>query len=65
MAGQGAGMLRTLLVFTLPFTTLLAGLPSVEGNTFQGAPSQLNLAEIPIEKNAEKQTANALAKLHD
>ncbi len=45
-------MLRALLIFAVPFTTLLAGMPSVEKNGFQGAQNQLELADIPIATSA-------------
>jgi len=56
-------MLRTLLVFAIPFTTLLAGLPAANGDTVPGAANRLELAEIPIAQDTAKQGANELAKV--
>ena len=58
-------MLRTVLVFAIPFTTLLAGLPPAAKDTFQAPQSQLELAEIPIVQDAEKQGGGELAKLQE
>jgi len=57
-------MLRALLIFAIPFATLMAGMPSVERNGFQGAQNQLDLADIPIAATPDK-GGSELAQMRD
>jgi TPR repeat protein len=55
-------MLRTFLLITVPFTTLLAGMPSIEWN---GISTQLQLADIPMAPAAEPDGSAELAQMRE
>jgi hypothetical protein len=58
-------MLRTILLFTVPFTSLLASLPPPDKYAFQGGQNQVQLAEVPIATDADKVESSELAKWRD
>jgi TPR repeat protein len=55
-------MLRTFLLIAVPFTTLLAGMPSIEKI---GVSSQLQLADIPMAATAEPDVSAELAQMRE
>ena len=63
MAEQGADMLRTLLILTLPCVTLLADLPELPRASFPDLPSRLDLVAIPIAAAIEKSGRSEQAQL--
>ena len=60
MAGQGADMLRTLLIFALPCTLLLADAPGGQ-ERLPGRPRPLSLADIPLGRDTAEGGASELA----
>lgn len=58
-------MLRTLLIFALPCTLLLADAPMLDRNDFQGGPDALGLSDIPLGKDTAEGGASELAALRE
>ena len=58
-------MLRTLLLFAFPLSTLLAGMPSMEKNLPEAAPSQIPLVQIPLAPENDQAPTSELARLRD
>jgi TPR repeat protein len=55
-------MLRAFLVIAIPFTTLLAGMPTLDTI---GLPNQLQLADIPMAPKAEPDGSAELAQMRE